>query len=190
MEAALIVSAGEKGLAGLTELITTQTSMPEIVTATDAGTARRIFLERDFDLCVVNTPLPDEFGDGLASHIALDGICQVILLVKAELCDEISARVEDDGVLTLSKPVSRTMFWNALKLAAAANAKLRRARRENEQLLQRIEDLRLIDRAKCLLVQHLAMTEADAHRYIEKQAMDSRIPRVRVAEDILRTYEG
>ena len=67
---------------------------------------------------------------------------------------------------------------------------MRRVRHENEQLLQKLEELRLVTRAKCLLVQNLAMTEADAHRYIEKQAMDLRVPRVRVAEDILRTYEG
>ena len=190
MESALLVSAGEKGLAGLRELITSHMPLPEIVTAGDAGTARRLFPERDFDLCVVNTPLPDEFGDAMAAEFAADGICQVLLVVKAELCDEISARVEDDGVLTIPKPVSRAYFWNALKLAAASNAKLRRVRHENEQLLQKLEELRLVTRAKCLLVQNLAMTEADAHRSIEKQAMDLRVPRVRVAEDILRTYEG
>ncbi|MBO5438043.1 MAG: ANTAR domain-containing protein, partial [Thermoguttaceae bacterium] len=30
------------------------------------------------------------------------------------------------------------------------------------------------DRAKCVLIEYLNMTEADAHRYIEKQAMDLR----------------
>ena len=190
MESALIVSAGEKSLAGLRELLSSHTRLSEIVTATDSGMARRVFLERDFDLCVVNTQLPDEFADRLACTIARDGVCQVILLVRAELSDEIAAAVEEDGVLTLAKPVNRALFWNALKLAAAANAKLVRIKAENDRLLQKIEDIRLVDRAKCLLVQHLAMSEADAHRYIEKQAMDSRVPRVRVAEDILKTYEG
>ena len=80
MESALLVSAGEKGLAGLRELITSHMPLPEIVTAGDAGTARRLFPERDFDLCVVNTPLPDEFGDAMAAEFAAAGICQVLLM--------------------------------------------------------------------------------------------------------------
>ncbi|MEA4823290.1 MAG: ANTAR domain-containing protein [Clostridiaceae bacterium] len=190
MDSVLIVSSGEKSVAGLLELLSSHTHFSEIVTATDSGMARRVFLERDFDLCVVNTPLPDEFGDRLARYIAHDGVCQVILLVRAELADDVAVKVEDDGVLTIPKPVNRTLFWNTLKLAAAVNAKLSRIKAENDRLLQKIEDNRLVDRAKCLLVQHLGMSEPDAHRYIEKQAMDSRVPRVRVAEDILKTYEG
>jgi response regulator NasT len=33
------------------------------------------------------------------------------------------------------------------------------------------------------------MTEGQAHRYIEKQAMDMRTPRKEIAENILKTYE-
>ena len=49
--------------------------------------------------------------------------------------------------------------------------------------------MRLIDRAKCVLIQYLTMTEPQAHRYIEKQAMDTRTTRREVAQQILRTYE-
>ena len=47
----------------------------------------------------------------------------------------------------------------------------------------------MIDRAKCILIQYLNMTEAEAHRYIEKQAMDMRSTKRVIAEGILRTYE-
>ena len=53
-----------------------------------------------------------------------------------------------------------------------------------------MEDIRVVNKAKWFLIEQLKMTEQEAHRYIEKQAMDSRVPRVRVAEDILKTYEG
>ena len=39
------------------------------------------------------------------------------------------------------------------------------------------------------LIQYLSMTESQAHRYIEKQAMDMRLPKRAVAESILNTYE-
>ena len=62
--------------------------------------------------------------------------------------------------------------------------------RENVKLQQKIEEIRLVDRAKCCLIQYLNMTEAQAHRHIEKQAMDTRRTRREVAEGILQTYES
>ena len=43
-----------------------------------------------------------------------------------------------------------------------------------------------MDRAKCVLIEYLKMTESEAHRFIEKQAMDMRITKREVAERILK----
>ena len=47
----------------------------------------------------------------------------------------------------------------------------------------------MVDRAKCAMIQYLNMTEPQAHRYIEKQAMDLRITKKEVARGILETYD-
>ena len=60
---------------------------------------------------------------------------------------------------------------------------------ENMKLQKKIEEIRLIDRAKCILIQYLQMTEQQAHKYIEKQAMNLRQSKVSVAESLLKTYE-
>ena len=51
----------------------------------------------------------------------------------------------------------------------------------------KIEEIRLVDRAKCALIQYLSFTEQQAHRHIEKQAMDMYYKKV--ALGILKTYE-
>ena len=56
-------------------------------------------------------------------------------------------------------------------------------------MVRKIDEIRLVDRAKCALIQYLSMTEAQAHRYIEKQAMDRRTTRGRVAQSIIEIYE-
>jgi response regulator NasT len=61
---------------------------------------------------------------------------------------------------------------------------------ENAQLKQKIEDIRVIDRAKCILISSMKMSEQESHRYIEKQAMDMRSSRRIVAEGILKRYEN
>ncbi|MBP5753857.1 MAG: ANTAR domain-containing protein, partial [Treponema sp.] len=49
--------------------------------------------------------------------------------------------------------------------------------------------IRIVDRAKLILIQVLKMTESQAQHYIEKQSMDLRQTRLTTAENILRTYE-
>ena len=110
--------------------------------------------------------------------------------MKADLYEEISGKAEDYGVITISKPISRDLLWNAIKLAGASIKRMNLIKDENRKLLQKIEDIKIVDRAKCLLISYLSLTEPEAHRYIEKQAMDMRTSRRAVAEEILKTYDN
>ena len=187
MESALIVSHSMKFADSLAEMLA-QASVIDITTISNGGEARRMLIEKDFDLYIVNTPLPDEFGENLALNFASKGTSVVILIVKSELYDEISERVEDYGVITIAKPISKSLFWNALKLAIATHKKIKAIESENTKLQQKIEDIRIIDRAKCVLISLFSFSEAEAHRFIEKKAMDNRMTRRKVAEEILKTY--
>jgi response regulator NasT len=189
MDSALIISYSEKSTAYLTKILT-EALVTNITTISNAGEARRFLVEKDFDLCIVNAPLPDEFGSELAVDISAKGISEVILIVKAEYFDEVSDKVEDFGVITIAKPIVKALLWNALKVAKATHKKIQAMQNEKIKLIQKIEDIRIVDRAKCILISHLSMTESEAHRYIEKQAMDMRLTRREVAEKILRTYEN
>lgn len=51
-----------------------------------------------------------------------------------------------------------------------------------------VEEIRLINRAKLMLIERRAMTEADAHRFIVKTAMDRCVKKREVAEDIIRYH--
>ena len=53
-----------------------------------------------------------------------------------------------------------------------------------------MEEMRLVSRAKLILVQRFQMTEKDAHRFIEKNAMDRCVSRRVIAERIIRTYQN
>ena len=188
MESALIVSYTDKGTEFFTELLSAA-SIHRTVSLKSCGEARRLLLERDFGLVIVNAPLPDESGESLARHIAGKGLSQVILAVRNEHFDTVSAACEDYGVLAVAKPLHPTEFWAALSLAKAAYNRQARAQSEDERLKQRIEDIRVADRAKQLLIAHKSMDEREAHRYIEKQAMNARITKRAAAEKIIKTYE-
>ncbi|MCL2081731.1 MAG: ANTAR domain-containing protein [Oscillospiraceae bacterium] len=189
MESALIVSFADKGTAYFTELLA-EAAIRRITTLPSCAEARRTLLVREFDLIVVNAPLRDEPGENFARDIASRGTAQVILAVKSEYFGQVSAACEGDGVLTVSKPVNRNLFRASLSLAKSAHRMVRRVQSENARLKQKIEDIRVVDRAKWLLISRMNMSEQDAHRLIEKQAMDMRSTKRAVAEGILKTYEN
>ena len=113
----------------------------------------------------------------------------VVFLVKAAQAEQLLGPLSEQGVLLLSKPFSTAFFVQAMHRAAAGNHRLLRARQENARLQEKIAQVRLVSRAKCCLVEHEHMTEAEAHRYIEKQAMDTRRDRTEIAQEVLENYE-
>ncbi|MFQ8766588.1 MAG: ANTAR domain-containing protein [Oscillospiraceae bacterium] len=50
-------------------------------------------------------------------------------------------------------------------------------------------EIRLVNRAKWVLIEQLKMTENEAHKFIERQAMDRCVTRRTIAENILATYK-
>lgn len=189
MDSVLIVSAKGKAQDALLELLRPSGCLVSASVQSGAD-ARRLLLEGDYDLVLINTPLSDEFGHELAVEAATRTGAGVLLIVRGEQADEVSARVEDYGVFVIPKPVSRQMFYQSVKLVAASRRRLLGIKSENIRLQQKIEEIRLVDRAKCTLIQYLGMSEPQAHRYIEKQAMDLRLTRREVSERVLKTYES
>ena len=188
METVLIVSSSQKGKEFLTGLLA-ECGFLQPAFAANGGEARRLLLEQNFDLVVINAPLQDEFGHELAISLTGTTDSGILLMVKAELLDAVSAKAEDYGVFVIPKPLGKQLFFQSVKLVKASRKRVLGLRQENGLLQQKIEEMRLIDRAKCTLVQYLGFTEPQAHRYLEKQAMDLRVTRREIAEQILRTYE-
>ena len=184
----LLVSASDKINDSLTKLLP-QAYYEPMVTVSSVATAKRALLERSFDFVIVNTPLPDDFG----THFAID-CCDnqntvVLLLVKAETCEEIRSKVVDFGVFTLPRPTSAAMIEAAFHWMMASRERLRRFEQKAITLEDKMEEIRIVNRAKWLLIGHLKMAEEDAHHYIEKQAMERGMTRRKIAEGIIKSYQ-
>jgi len=188
MESALIVSDSEKDT-GLFTVMLNAACINQIVCEKSVDGARKLTQKQDFDLVIVDSPLADESGEGFSRSIASKGASQVILIVNKESFDTVSADCGEDGVLTISKPVDKALFWSALSLVKSIHGRMKKIYAENAQLKQKIEDIRIIDRAKFILISSMKMSEQESHRYIEKQAMDMRLSRRAIAEGILKRYE-
>lgn len=187
-ENGLIVCNSEKNGKFFSEALRSVSCNKTTLTST-CGEARRTLIERDFDICIINSPLTDESGESLAKYIATTYTTQVLLVVKMEHYDAISSKVEDFGVATIGKPINKSMFMTSLKFLKASSNRIRKMKTENNKLTQQIKDIKLVDKAKCLLISCDSMTEMQAHKYIEKQAMDTRMTKRDVALEIIAKYE-
>lgn len=188
MDSVLIVSNTSSTMQIISGLFVSQ-PISRIVTAQSCTEARRNLLDSEFDLIIIDTPLSDEFGDDFSLHAAESSNSGIIILIDNMRIEDFGSILEDAGIFAVPKPVAPEFFNQAVKLLIASRRKVQKLESENRKLQQKIEELRMVDRAKCVLIQTLKMTEAQAHRYIEKQSMDLRLTRIAVAENVLRTYE-
>ena len=185
----LIVSSNEKTASFIMQLLDPALYHP-VVLAKSGNEASRILIASSFDIVIINSPLSDGPGYELALNLHEKSVAGILLMVKNEIFDEVCDQFEDYGILTVSKPLSKQLFYQALRLIVAIREKLRTLEKENVRLQVKIQEIRIINRAKWTLIEYLKMSEAQAHRYIEKQAMDMRITKRAVAESILKTYES
>ncbi len=183
----LVVSGSEKIFDYFIKLLPPGEFSP-ILKAASAGEAKRIVSSAEADIVIINTPLPDEYGCDLAVDLS-EGSTAVMLLVKNDSLEQTAYKVEDSGVLTLGKPNTAQAVYSAIRLLAAAHLRLEKLEKKNRTLQEKMADIRVVNRAKWLLISNLKMTEEEAHYFIEKQAMDTRRSRRETAEGIIRTYD-
>lgn len=176
----LIISPNSNNIYNIESMLK-ENIIGHITTALSGNEARRIISDNCPDLVIIDSPLPDEFGQELA--INLSEITNVILLCKNKI-ENISSFLPSE-IVVVTKPFNSEDFHNAIEMFPEIN----NIKRESNDILVRIDEMRIINRAKCTLIEYLKFTEPQAHRYIEKQAMNNRQTRREVAEKILKTYK-
>ncbi len=181
----VLVVSGKKQNAGFLSSMLLSFEYRHIDMVTGANEAKRKLLMTRYDMIIVDSPLPDEFGSDFASDIAFETRAGVMLMVKSEVYDRVCRQVEDYGVLTVPKPVTKQDFYTAVKLVTATSARLLNDEKKITKLQDKLEEIKLVNRAKFILIEKHGMTEAEAHRFIEKDAMDSRRSKAQVAKEII-----
>ena len=160
-----------------------------ISTFTSGAIVRGVDISR-FDSVIISTPLSDEFGLDLVADIAKDAKNGVVVLAKHEIADEVQKKIRFTGAFVLPRPFNKAMLIQTIKLAEVAHIGMAKLGGEKRQRAQQLSDMKIVNRAKSMLMQYLNLTEEQAHRHIQKQAMDLRKTQRAVAEDILKTYQN
>ena len=184
---ALVVSAAEKLNTALSDVLSESNCRP-VRFCSNVSSAKRALIDRTFDFVIINSPLPDDPGIRFAIDTGSTKGTVVLLLVRDELYEGVYDKVVEHGIFALSKPLSHQALTIALRLMASACERLRRLEKKTLSVEEKMEEIRVVNRAKWLLISELKMDEPQAHRYIEKRAMDRCISKKEIAEEIIQLY--
>lgn len=184
----MIVSSSERYAKKLAEAFDDELRYT-LISALDAAQAKNIMFKSKIDVVFIDDPLKDVCGIKLAINLLeIRDVC-IAILVDENCYEKTTLKVEALGIMTIAKPAERRILTQAMGMLLAMSEKLSKLE-HGMSWEPKIEEARIINRAKRLLIDRLKMSEAQAHRYIEKTAMDSCVKKREIAENIIRVYES
>lgn len=183
----LIISASEKFNASLIDMLPNYKYEP-ITQVQNISAARRILAEREYDFIIINSPLSDDDGVRFSIDISSGKSSIVMMFIRAEMYSSVFDKVSKSGVYTLPKPTAKPIILQGLDWMASTRERLRRLEKKTLSLEEKMQEIRLVNRAKWLLITELNIPEDEAHRCIEKQAMNKCVSKREIAEEIIKTY--
>ena len=179
----LIVSSSEQ-FNMMTKKILPDRRFDVIEIRKSASAARRELLVREFDIIIVNAPLQDGMGTEFVMDVVEKQSAGVIFAVPTELYSNANDHLIEYGVLTISKPLKLSEMERMVKLLIAMNDRLRQAQKKIKTLNEKMDELKVVSRAKIMLVEK-GMSESEAPEYIIREAMNRGLTKWQVAEDIV-----
>lgn len=150
--------------------------------------AKRKVLDKDFDIIIINSPVIDDFGLDFAIEEAITNVSGILMFVKPEVESEIYYKTYQYGILTLTKPSTKSILLQSLRLLGSAIAKREQIYNKPKNINEKLEEIKIINTAKLLLIEHEKLTEDEAHKYLERKAMDFRQSKIKIAKNIIDEY--
>ena len=185
----MVVSSSQKAEEYLVDVLSEEKRCAVSV-ARSAEDAKKIMFKTRVDAVFIDTPLQDDFGLKLARELlAIRDVC-IAFIVEPSCYEKVLDKVEEFGMMTISRPADRVLLRQAAGMLLAMSAKMRSLEKRASSYEPKMQEAHIINRAKRLLIDRLKMSEAQAHRYIEKTAMDSCVKKREIAENIIRIYDS
>lgn len=182
----IVVVSGNKTIAESLEVFFRESFSCNVRQIETGQNAREISSsDYNFDLAVINVPLPDESGLKLAEYITENSSASCILLVKNENADNAREIVDKYGVIVVDKPFSKSQLYHTVKIVETASRRFYSLYEQTVKLEKKIEEIRTIDKAKFMLMQYMQFTEDEAHSYLEQYAMNKRKKKSIAASEII-----
>lgn len=183
----LLIDANSTRAQALAEKLS-QAGFAEILRATEATNMSKTVEEAKPDLIIVDMALPDR--DALEDIRAVSGEHPIVMFAGS---DDPAFAEEAIAAGVCSYNLSGVTLQDVRPILASAIALFRRYRRVEEELAvakAKLEERRLIERAKAILMRGRGMTEPEAYRWLQKRAMDENRRLAQVVAEIVERHDA
>ncbi len=154
----------------------------EAATGTDMV---RTVLALEPDVVVFDIHLPHQDGLDALRQIYQERVVAAVAITADRDQDLVRRALEEHVLAYLVKPVEAYQLGAAVQVASARFQELRGLTTENASLRQTLQNRKIIERAKGILMKRHDWSEAEAFRRIQRGAMNRRMPMVDLAQAIL-----
>ena len=162
----------------------------DLTYADDSEQALRLCTHRHFTLILVDLPFTKDAHEvSFLLKLHETSSTFMITIVAQSKYDVLREQMERFGVFTMMKPILREVFSQFLAFVKAVQHHYGSMMMQQQHLVEQIKEIKLIDRAKCLLIENEYLSEEEAHKQIEKTAMNERVTRKAIAQRIIAEYE-
>ena len=152
--------------------------------ATGADMVRTV-LGDEPDVVVFDIHLPRLNGLDALRQIYQERVVAAVAITADRDQDLVRRAMEEHVLAFLVKPIESHHLGPALRIARAQFEELRGLSEENASLRQTLQNRKIIERAKGVLMKRHRWSEQEAFRRLQRGAMNRRTTMVELAQDVL-----
>lgn len=155
--------------------------------ASDGFDAIEICRKERPDFIILDIKMPVLDGLEAAAIINREKLAGFVLLLTAYCDKSIADKAVDADVMgCITKPIDEHTLIPAIGIAIGKYKKIQLLNTEYDRAKAALEERKLVDKAKSILMTRRAMTEKSAYEYMRKVAMDKGCTIVEIAKIIMK----
>ncbi len=143
------------------------------------------------DVILLDIKMPILDGLSAAKVITEENLAPCVILTTAYSDDAFIQQAKSLGIMGyIVKPIDSKSLIPAIEVAVARSREFQSLKRDIEEREKKMEDRKLVEKAKGLLMEKRKISEADAYDYIRMLSMNKRVPMGQIAQLIIMSHQS
>jgi two-component system, response regulator PdtaR len=149
-------------------------------------------LEVGPDVVLLDVHMPDGSGIEAAEQITRAQTAVAVVLFSGDHSLSLSDRdIEATSAIAfLPKPTPPKMLDSTIRMAVSRARELANAKKDATDAKQQLENRKIIERAKGILMRRTGTSEQEAYRILQRTSQDRSVPMVEIAKAVLESEPG
>lgn len=141
------------------------------------------------DLVIVDDRMKGMHGHEISETLVAEKVCPVIALIRASESSHYINLNQEVLFAGIMKPCGKDMLINTIMLMVKTSKSIIALENEVGRITDKKDNAVVINEAKQILMKKMNLSEEEAHRRIQKQSMDKGLPKVKIANTIIRMFK-